>query len=112
MPIQSDLLLTSVVYDPALLTLTWVCVAGAETQGDTGMLMLDDGGGMAQPTGTYTAWTDTGGVLTLLAALAAGTYAARLTNGDGEESNTLAGEIVVSGSVSSSADIFFFYNSK
>ena len=95
-PITSDLSLTSVAYDANLLTLTWVCVAGAENQyAPTGKLELDDGGGMAEPAGTYTAWTDTGGVLTLLAALAAGTYAARLTNGDGEVSNTLPGEIVV-----------------
>jgi hypothetical protein len=90
MPIQSDLSLTSVVYDPVLLTLTWVCVAGSENQYD-GKLLLNG----AEPAGTYTSWTDTGGVLTLLSALAAGSYDAQLINGDNEESNTLVGEIIV-----------------
>ena len=103
MPIKSDLSLTSVVYDAALLTLTWVCVAGSENQYD-GMLMLDDGTGMAEPAGTYTAWTDTGGVLTLVTALTPGTYAAQLINGDGETSNTLAAVFKIS---SGSAGILY-----
>lgn len=91
MPVQSDLSLTSVVYDAGAQTLTWVCVAGAELQGDAGALLLNG----VEPTGTYTAWGDTGGVLSLVSALAAGSYDAQLINGDGEESNTLAGEVVV-----------------
>jgi len=104
MPVKSDLSLTSVVYDATLLTLTWVCVAGSESQGDDGMLMLDDGTGMAEPAGTYTAWTDTGGVLTLVTALTPGTYAAQLINGDGETSNTLTAVFKIS---SGSAGILY-----
>ena len=98
--VGQDLSLTSVAYNATLHTLTWVCVAGAELQGDQGGLYLSkDGGAYAQPTGTYTAWGDTGGVLTLLAALAAGTYAAYLINGDGQQSPALAGAFTVSGGV-------------
>lgn len=93
MPIKSDISLTSVTYDKDALTLTWVCVAGSENQ-YSGKLLIDG----VEPTGTYTAWGDTGGVLTILTALTTGAHTAQLINGDNESSNVLNPAFTVSAS--------------
>lgn len=84
--------LTSVTYDADALTLTWACVSGSANQYNIRLLLNG-----VEPTGTYTLQSDSIGVLTLVSALAAGTYDAQLINGDGEYSNPLAGAVVVAG---------------
>jgi hypothetical protein len=95
MPIISDLSITSVTYDPAALTLTFAGVAFSENQYSGIIELSKNGGAYLTPAGSYTSWADSQVVYTLSAALAPGTYAARLTNGDGETSPPLAGAVMV-----------------
>lgn len=97
MPVLSDLSLASVTYNASAKTLTFAGVAFSENR-YTGIIEISlNGGAYSTPAGTYTSWADGTVVYTLNAALASGTYAARLTNGDGQVSDPLAGAVVVAG---------------
>lgn len=100
MPIKSDVELLTVTYNSGTHKLSWTCVAAGENRYDGKLELSTDGFATSIEPDTYDVWQDSAGEGTIAAGLAPGTYAARLTNGDGEVSNVLDNAVIVSGTLS------------
>ena len=96
MPIISDLEVTGADYDSGLQQITVSGVAFAESQYDGKIEVSADGSTWVEPD-TYDSWGDSEITATFTAALDAGTYQVRVTNGDNELSAVLMSAFVIAG---------------
>jgi hypothetical protein len=98
MPLFSDLEVLAADYVVATKVLTVTGIAFSENQYAVGKLEVSLNGSDWTEVDSYTSWADSEIVGEFTAALAAGTYQVRVTNGDNEESAPLTSAFVVAAS--------------